>query len=616
MTLTASLAQLETADLVRRATDAEPGYQFKHTLTQETVYQSLLRAKRREIHAHVARAYEEAYADRLDEIAALLAQHYGEAGEDAKTLEYAARAGDAAARIYANAEALEYYSRAIDTARRVVGATHLPHHDSPRSTEAVSQPEYPQGLAQASASPLRDLYLKRGRVLELLGRIDDALANYREMRSLARERSDRALELGGLIALATLYATPTIAHDVEEAKRLSDDALLTAREIGDRASEAKILWNLQNLASFSNDAAAGIVYGEQALVVARQFNLREQTAYVLNDISRTYLAMGEHVQAMRAIQDAKKLWYELGNVPMLADNLATASETCAYAGALGDALDYSKQAIQLAQSIGNDWVQAYARWTEGIVHFEQGDVGRAIATMDESRRRAEQAGFAAALLGGQSDLGLMYSSLGAFDHAIELCKQTVEHGQRFLPFLPWALAILSRIYTHKGDLRVAAQTARQARDRFQSSGYIVYLTVPLALAEGDLALAQKDYPNAVSAVAPVIARFHETGIGYRVVEAWLVQARAWLAQGDLDRADEALREAHTVADRTSARQALWQVRLEQSRVADARGEPAQAKTLRAQARDTVNYIVDHIGNPELCASFLALPDVRAVMGPS
>jgi tetratricopeptide (TPR) repeat protein len=129
------------------------------------------------------------------------------------------------------------------------------------------------------------------------------------------------------------------------------------------------LWNLQNLAFFTNDARTGIAYGEQALAIARQFDLREQTAYILNDISRGYLMTGETVKAMRAVRDAKEIWDTLGNLPMLADNLATASETCAYAGALSDAFEYSKQAIQLAQSISNPWVQAYARWTEGLVHL-------------------------------------------------------------------------------------------------------------------------------------------------------------------------------------------------------------------------------------------------------
>ncbi|MDE3090294.1 MAG: hypothetical protein KGJ80_13010, partial [Chloroflexota bacterium] len=471
MNLESQLAQLETAQLVRRADDAETAFQFKHTLAQETVYQSLLRAKRREIHAHVARVYEDIYADRRDEIAALLAQHYGAAGDDAKTLEYATRAGDAAARLYANAEAVQYYSQAIEVARRTL----------PRFT----------GEGGVGVSPLRDLYLKHGRVFELLGRIDDALANYREMESLGKERRDRALELAALIALATIHATPTIVHDAVKAKQLSDDALTLARGIGDRASEAKILWNLQNLAFFNNDARAGIAYGEQALAIAQQFDLREQTAYILNDISRIYLMTGEAGKAMRAVRDAKEIWDTLGNLPMLADNLATASETSAYSGALGDALDYSTQSIQLAQSISNPWVQAYARWTEGLVHFERGDVERAIAAMDESQRKAKQAGFAAAQLGGQSDLGLMYGLLGAFDRGIELCQRTIQrHGAGFLPFLPWSLANLARIYTRQGNLTAAAQAAREARGNLQSPGYLVYLKVPLAIAEGELALAE------------------------------------------------------------------------------------------------------------------------------
>ncbi len=65
MNLDIQLAQLEAADLVRHAVDAEFTFQFRHTLTQETVYESLLRARRREIHAHVARAYEAVYPDRL-----------------------------------------------------------------------------------------------------------------------------------------------------------------------------------------------------------------------------------------------------------------------------------------------------------------------------------------------------------------------------------------------------------------------------------------------------------------------------------------------------------------------------------------------------------------------
>ncbi len=61
--LPTQLAQLESAQFVRRLADEEFAYLFKHTLTQEVAYQSLLLKTRREIHREVAAAYERLDAD-------------------------------------------------------------------------------------------------------------------------------------------------------------------------------------------------------------------------------------------------------------------------------------------------------------------------------------------------------------------------------------------------------------------------------------------------------------------------------------------------------------------------------------------------------------------------
>jgi hypothetical protein len=110
-----TLTQLETAQLVRRIGEEEATYMFKHTLTQDAAYQSLLIKQRREIHRLTAQAYEILYADRLDEFAPIIAQHCAGAEDDAKAVEYSIRAGDVAARIFANTEARLHYHRALDT---------------------------------------------------------------------------------------------------------------------------------------------------------------------------------------------------------------------------------------------------------------------------------------------------------------------------------------------------------------------------------------------------------------------------------------------------------------------------------------------------------------------
>ena len=78
MNLDAQLTQLEQAEIVRRANEPDLAYLFKHAMTQETAYASLLNKARRDIHVQVAQAIEMQYADRLDEYAALLAQNLAE----------------------------------------------------------------------------------------------------------------------------------------------------------------------------------------------------------------------------------------------------------------------------------------------------------------------------------------------------------------------------------------------------------------------------------------------------------------------------------------------------------------------------------------------------------
>src|SRR6266852_3988134 len=126
MQLTAQLTQLENAQLIRQLEENDLAYWFKHALTQDSAYQSLLKQTRRAVHLRVAQALEALYPDQLDEYAVSLAQHYAEAGDDAKTLEYSIRAGDVAARIYANTEALAHYTRALEIANhRPIPGEHL-----------------------------------------------------------------------------------------------------------------------------------------------------------------------------------------------------------------------------------------------------------------------------------------------------------------------------------------------------------------------------------------------------------------------------------------------------------------------------------------------------------
>ena len=62
-----ALDQLMAAELIHgRGAPPEATYVFKHALVQDTAYASLLRSRRQRIHADIARALEEQFADQIE----------------------------------------------------------------------------------------------------------------------------------------------------------------------------------------------------------------------------------------------------------------------------------------------------------------------------------------------------------------------------------------------------------------------------------------------------------------------------------------------------------------------------------------------------------------------
>src|SRR5712691_12231480 len=89
-------------------------YTFKHVLTQEVAYQSLVRRARQQRHAHIAQVLEERFPEVVEMQPELLAYHYTEAGLAAPAVPYWQRAGQRAAERSANVEAISHFMKGLE----------------------------------------------------------------------------------------------------------------------------------------------------------------------------------------------------------------------------------------------------------------------------------------------------------------------------------------------------------------------------------------------------------------------------------------------------------------------------------------------------------------------
>ena len=81
-------------------------YTFKHALTQEVAYNSLLIERRKPVHERAAKAIEEIYRYKLDDRYSELAHHYSRSGNTQKAVDYLQLAGQQAAQQSAHEEAI------------------------------------------------------------------------------------------------------------------------------------------------------------------------------------------------------------------------------------------------------------------------------------------------------------------------------------------------------------------------------------------------------------------------------------------------------------------------------------------------------------------------------
>ena len=97
----------------------EPSYRFKHALIQEAAYRTLLRSRRRDLHARAARWLQARYAESPERVYGLVAHHWLSAEDDKEAARYLKLAGERALQEWALDEAVDHYRSLLPLLERL-----------------------------------------------------------------------------------------------------------------------------------------------------------------------------------------------------------------------------------------------------------------------------------------------------------------------------------------------------------------------------------------------------------------------------------------------------------------------------------------------------------------
>jgi class 3 adenylate cyclase/tetratricopeptide (TPR) repeat protein len=575
------LAQLQIAQIIReRSPETEPEYIFKHILTQEAAYQSLLSQQRRSYHGKVADALARLFWERGEEYAGLVAAHYERAEVWARALRYLQRAGDAARTSFAIKEAIDYYSRALQVADR---------------------------LGDAEPAERLSLYERRGQLLVRLPDVEAALDDYERMRDLTVTIGDERAELRALNEIGALHAG---RHDFVRASDYFNQALTLARDIGHQAGIADSLNLLGGFYFNTGKPEEAQTCHREALEIARALDDNALLAASLDGLGQIDLLRGRVRASLDRYRQIADLHRRLGNQAGLMEALNSLAAAYTWLGEYEQVADACEEALAFVSKVGNLPVVPSLYTYLAISHLNRGELGKAGDNLREGISVARSLDHAAMQAFCLSWMGYYHLTLGRYDTALEVVEEGVSLAEKLGSPL-WemrARASFGIVCLYRGELSKAAQVLSGvyevacALDFAPDQAVALYELGHVSLTIGDLHAANKALDELLNVADKGELR------EYQVRGRWL-QGRLALAQDDLDAALEALEDARGRAQAIGGRLILCRTDSALGDVHHAAGRSAEADAAYGRAWETLQAMAATLADEEAQESLLASSSV-------
>jgi predicted ATPase/class 3 adenylate cyclase len=331
------LAHLQAAEFLYETSlfpDLE--YTFKHALTHQVAYQSLLRASRQNCHKRIAQVLEHEFADVVETQPQLLAHHYTEAGLGPQAIHYLQRAGERANERAANTEAISHLSKGLELLKAL--------------------PDSPEGLQHELS-----LYTVLGRALkDVRGYGDPEVEQaYARARELCRQVGEAPQLFSTLLGLSIYFV---VRAELQTARELGGQLLEIARRAQDPVLLVEAHYVLGVTCFWLGEFAPARQHLEQG--IAHYDPRRHQSHIVL---------FGQNEGVVCLCREALVLWY---------------------LGYPDQAVARGTEAFTLVQELSHPASLAYVRYWIAFLYHQRREAQKTLEWTDASMTLSTEQGFA------------------------------------------------------------------------------------------------------------------------------------------------------------------------------------------------------------------------------
>ncbi|HEX6607276.1 MAG TPA: tetratricopeptide repeat protein [Chloroflexia bacterium] len=516
------IAVMEERDFARlEVPPPDTAYMFKHNITRDVAYETLLFDQRRQLHQAISRALAALAPAAIDQLA-----YHSYLGEDwEQALAYLMEAGSRAQKLFANHEAIDHFEKALRCAEK------LPADTTPAQRQLI--------------------HGNLGRLLTATGQYEPALAHLHTARTLAEQQGDREAQARACRWIARLYE-----NRAEYAAAL-DWIRQGLTVLGDQQSPARAeMLAIAGLISMrQGNYEQAIAQGEEAMQVAERLGDKGALAFACNSRAVISVIQANNREAVHYFEKTRALYEETENIygqAMAENGLANAYFNF---GDWGRATAYYRHAGRVFNQTGDIYTLAFVQNNLGGIALNQGRLDDALADYQRSLQILEQIGGSPYVRGAlHMNLGATFVRRGEIAEArahLELSRAFYAQADA-RDFLPELHRHFAAAALRGADYDRAVDHANQALALARELAMRVEEATSLHLL-GEIALARDDAAGAGSYLTQALPILEDADQEYELARCRITAARLYLATGN-----------------PAAAQALWAAAVATFRKLDAR----------------------------------------------
>ena len=540
----------------------ELAYMFKHALTQDVTYGTLLVKRRQELHRRIGAAIEDLYSDRLVEHFEVLAYHYAEGEDWPKALDYLVKAGDKSTAAYANQEGLDYYAQALEVCELLEDAV----------------------LDIAASTAEKSAWLNFFATTDY----SSAAADFDRMRTCASRLEDRHLEGR---ALAFRGMSELWDHNFEVAEKSLRMALAVADE------------------GFDDVRLLGNYWLAFVLMV---INRHPETPPLLRKVEELTQKVDDPV--------SHALWVVLGShVPTWAGRFG---EALAIFERWRDAAE--KIRLVVAPPGLASFLVVVNRWCEALTLGVMGQYQAALTLLEDVVELGERVGEVAYTTRAYNTIGWLYRELEDHPRAIEWNTRCVEESVRIKARSKTEVRANAQI--NLGDSLLALGHLDEAEGYFQQVEHVIRHPQPedrwmlwryaqhLFHSYGELWLTRNDSGKALAYADECLALAEQSNSRKNIVKGRRLRGQAFLTQGKLAEAEREIATALKVARQVGNPPQLWKTYAAWGDWQAAQRRPDEARRAYRNALSVIEEVAASLADQALKDTFLQSEHVQSISG--